>query len=160
LKIDVFPPQSNSKPFFRSELTAFGYLPAIPFSTNISKYVGIDLRLAQPPLPSAESTISSDTDHTDVPLSAGQEELCGTQVWRIIAPEVWGKAKCCWVKYAPDESKARQVAIESTPLLEEVDSNSSWWPAYKPWKVGLWIQYGKIDFKDGHEDGLETSPSS
>jgi hypothetical protein len=125
----------------------------------MSKYVGLDLRLAQPPLPAAESSLK-------VKSSPGEENeneddveyLCGTQDWKVSLPEIWGKGTCCWVDYSPIASKSRD---ETTPLMDSAEEPSSnlytRWPAYSPWRIGLWIEKGNINFTDASEEGVGDS---
>jgi hypothetical protein len=155
LILEVSPLANDSPPFFKVNLAPFSYLPAVPFSTNMSKYVGMDLRLAQPPLPAATQADGSKDDVS---------YLCGTEEWKIAVPEIWGNAKCCWVNYSPLSKKSHN---ENTPLLSSAEDRPAglapggadiWWPSYAPWRVGLWIENGKINFKDGEEEGAGNHP--
>jgi hypothetical protein len=153
LTVEVSPQSENSPPFFRVNLAPFRYLPAIPFSTNMSKYIGMDLRLAQPPLPAAKTANDGIQSTTD------DAYLCGTETWKIAVPEIWGNAKCCWIDHSPllekpDETSPLLNSAQGAPnALLPIDANT-WWPAYSPWKVGLWLENGKINFNDGEEKGL------
>jgi hypothetical protein len=150
LTLEVSPSATDSPPFLKVNLAPFSYVPAIPFSTNMSKWIGMDLRLAQPPLPAATQTDDSKNDVS---------YLCGTEEWKIAVPEIWGDAKCCWINLSPLSKKSGD---ENTPLLSSAESRpdglpagdaNAWWPSYAPWKVGLCIENGKINFKNGEEKG-------
>lgn len=158
--IEVFPPSENSKRFFKAEIVPFRYIPALPFSTNLSKYVGMDLRLAQPPLPAAQRSEREHESPTGLESADEDELLCGTTAWKVAVPEMWGKAKCCWVNQA---SALKDEEAERRPLLSsEINSSSNarkdevndMWPAYEPWKIGLWMEDAKLNFTDGREDGI------
>lgn len=158
--MEVFQPGTKSKPFFKVNLAPFQYTLALPFSTNLSKYVGMDLRLAQPPLPAARHAAISGVPPDDIPAEVGEnpEYLCGTEEWRVSMPEIWGKAKCCWVDCPSLSSKANKTS-EQSPLLEEIQPGSEaskniWWPTYKPWKVGLWMEGGQLNFSESHVQGV------
>jgi hypothetical protein len=119
----------------------------------MSKYVGMDLRLAQPPLPAAQKS----NDVTD--STADDSYLCGTEEWRIAVPEVWGNAKCCWIKLSPllkkvDETSPLLNSAEETPNVSSANDPNTFWPAYSSWKIGLWLENGNINFKDGIEKGI------
>jgi len=59
-----------------------------------------------------------------------------------------------------DLSRKTEVQ-ETTPLLgeavasEEVGGGKDqWWPSYIPWKVGLYIEDGRINFSDAKVEGV------
>jgi hypothetical protein len=142
-------PPNSTKPFLKLNLTPLKYIPAIPFSTNSAKWIGMDLRLAQPPLPSATGTKSDKGE--------GAECLCGTEEWKVACPEIWGRARGCWVDvdFEPTAS-----ASEETPLLAEAEGEvgqiggKGWWPRYRPWSVGVFIEEGRRNFTDGVVEGV------
>jgi hypothetical protein len=151
---------NSSTTFLKVNLTPFKYIPAIPFSTNSAKYVGLDLRLAQPPLPSGSET----KDVSKSGEEEGEEFLCGTEEWKVAMPEIWGKAMGCWadVDFEPS-STSSTTAQESTPLLAGVDEDvvddggeKGWWPKYRPWRVGLFIEEGSMNFRDVEIEGVTT----
>lgn len=154
LKIEVSPPRPGSKPFFSAELSKVGYLPAFPFTTNLAKYFGMDLRMAQPPLPAGA--------HSHKLLRNGEvaEHLCGTEKWRVADPKIEGRAKMCWVKQtvplsSRNQSSDSSEATERDGLLQRDRAvEEGWWPAYQPWSLGMWIEEGKISFQDSHVDGV------
>ncbi|KAF2104078.1 hypothetical protein NA57DRAFT_70289 [Rhizodiscina lignyota] len=161
LSVKVSAPDADAKPFFSVDLSMVRYLPSFPFSTNIAKYFGVEMCMAQPPLPSGVKSpklLRSDEDPTP---------LCGTSEWRFAIPEVWGKASLCWVnqtvpsKQTPNsagQTSDGAEANETDRLLPQTDSENSGvgWPSYRPWPVGLWIEEGKINFQDAHVDGLKA----
>jgi len=158
--LEVSPPSSAStEPFLTLDLTPFRYIPAIPFSTNAAKWIGMDLRLCQPPLPTAPQAQSGGEGEIK---NEEVDYLCGTNEWKVAMPEVWGKAKCCRVDLSYSASSS--VAQETTPLLgqqrdgEGLDPSRSsgdhWWPAYKTWSVGVFIEDGRINFNDASVEGV------
>lgn len=72
-------------------------------------------------------------------------------------PEIWGGARACWA----DVDFANEVG-EETALLGGADSSSrdkcgsgkAEWPKYRPWSVGLFIEEGRINFRDGDVKGV------
>jgi len=134
----------------------------------MSKYVGLDTTLAQPPLPAAKS-VRRKGFVSNEQTNGGEEEsdiLCGTEEWKIAVPEVWGRAKCCWISLNPTTASASEEPGEQQPLLGAMAQNvgssptskeNVWWPAYKPWRIGLWVENGKINFKDGFQEGIGRS---
>lgn len=87
----------------------------------------------------------------------GVECLCGTENWKVASPEIWGKAKGCWTEVDFEPSVA---SSEHTPLLEgnesvgEVGTVNGMWPKYRPWKVGLYIEEGRMNFRDVEVEGV------
>lgn len=148
LNVEVYAPgvvadTAKVGPFFRASLTPTRWLPSFPFSTGISKYVGMNLDLGQPPLPAGRSTQGNELINVDGPrqrrgseqLLAENEDadvLCGTKDWKYAAPLIWGKAKLCWAQM--DESVGAD--------------QKGWWPAYRPWRTGLLLENGFINFED------------
>ncbi|KAF1985275.1 hypothetical protein K402DRAFT_455246 [Aulographum hederae CBS 113979] len=156
--VKVFPPHQSSKAFFEVEISAFKYLPAVPISTNWFKYVGIETRLAQPPLPASEAS-GDGREVTEDERTSGEAYLCGTKEWRVATPEVSGKGACCWVTQQNGEGP--DAHGETTPLLSAGTSDQTstkveneWWPNYAPWKIGVWIEDGRVSFVDSHEPGI------
>jgi len=86
------------------------------------------------------------------------ECLCGTSEWKVAMPEIWGKTKACWVDVDFEPSTAPS---EETPLISEAagdvrqnEGGKKWWPKYRPWKVGVFIEEGKMNFKDDEVEGI------
>ncbi len=44
----------SDNPFFTTTFQPISYIPTFPCSTTVSKYVGLDLGIVQPPLPTGE----------------------------------------------------------------------------------------------------------
>jgi len=61
-------------PFFTTIFRPTSYIPTFSCSTALSKYVGLDLGLVQPPLPTGEGP-----------------ELVGTLQWAKVAAVEWSK---------------------------------------------------------------------
>lgn len=101
----------------------------MPELANMSKYVGMDLRIAQPPLPAAVS--SSGSASADVQATSSEDEaaiLCGTDEWRVAVPEVQGGAKCCWVKctslHGESDAERSPLLLNENGMGAELDSES------------------------------------
>lgn len=142
LSIRVYRPVPSAKPFFSAKLRKIRHVPSIPLSTGIAKYIGLDLRLAQPPLPSGSASPDLVDEYEE------SEHLCGTKDWKACLPEIWGRSALCWI----DIQK-----LEEDEVLIDVGTEQSrkdWWPAYKPWSIGAWIENGTFNFTDTEIPGL------
>ena len=126
---------STKTPFFKATFKPIPYIPSIPVSTDIAKYIGLDLVLVQPPLPKGEGT---------------QGELPGTDRWCQITPyESTRKASIGWWDM-------RQTSSETDPLLSGENSdavngteNENWWPGSGRWRIGIVMEDANIDFPEG-----------
>lgn len=161
--IRVYPPSPDSNPFFEAKVSKLNYLPSVPFSTNIAKYVGLDMRLAQCPLPRGADAANL--------LADGEEDasLCGTTLWRACGPEVSGSSKLCWIdvklpkegvdKPPRSRSEEGREATENDALLPSSPNGhkDGWWPNYKPWSVGLWVEGGSVSFEEIQVEGLGSN---
>jgi len=153
LKVQVFPPSSSptitetDKPFFSATLQPFTYVPAIPFSTNILPWFGVDGTLTQPPL----------LPQGDEGEDLAPELRAGSEEWLQVKPVVeCRKMKGCWVDYAQPTSHSSSSA---EPLPGNGDSHSNgghaeaeevqnqgWFPTLHPLKVGVWMEGAELNF--------------
>ena len=132
---------NDTSQFFSAIFKPIPYIPSISASTSIAKYVGLDLHLVQPPLPSGESA---------------NAELPGTDRWCKIMP----------FEYSPKTSLGwwdlkQGSATESDPLLENSEAQSpagaedtapkhqNWWPGIGRWRIGLIMENAEIEFPEG-----------
>lgn len=151
LKVQVFPPSSigsaditeSDKPFFSATLQPFKYIPALPFSTKIAPWIGLDVTLTQPPLlPQPEDDIRG----------LAPELRAGSKEWLQVKPLIeCSKMKGCWISY-------EQPASQSSPSSSSDDDegvnggnreglqNSGWFPTLHPFKVGMWMEGTDITF--------------
>ncbi|KAE9368088.1 hypothetical protein N431DRAFT_548320 [Stipitochalara longipes BDJ] len=127
--------------FFTTTFKPISYLPSFPCSTSISKYVGLDLGLVQPPLPEGKGP-----------------ELVGTHQWCKIAPvESSKKSSLGWF----DLRQSHEGSGEQEPLLRgqersrlKEDQYENFWPGLGGWRIGVKMEDAIIDFPEGqHWDG-------
>ncbi|TVY84801.1 hypothetical protein LSUE1_G000828 [Lachnellula suecica] len=142
--ISVYPRQADSTgveskssdtPFFSATFKTIPYVPSFPASTSISKYVGLDLALVQPPLPEGKGV-------------AG--ELPGTKEWcKIVPAEYSSKTSLGWWDLQ------RKEATETEPLLGGGGGESrsvgekNWWPGLGRWRIGMKMKDADIEFPEG-----------
>jgi len=141
MAIKVFPNDKDSTGsatkslIFSATFKPIPYIPAIPSSTSIAKYIGLDLTFVQPPLPQAHGVMG---------------ELVGTDQWCEVLPvESSSKTSLGW--WDLKQSGAR----EEEPLLDQVDqdyeqnSHENWWPGSGRWKIGFRMEDSDIVIPEG-----------
>lgn len=136
LTVEVYPPDPTAThPFFTAHLQPFSYLPALPFSTSILPYLGLDTHLIQPPLPASEAP--------------GEEELAGTNQWLKTLPLLHTKsARGMWVQLKREQARKGEQSSEADPLLRGDAELRRWWPQLEPWKIGMWLEGATLVFKE------------
>jgi hypothetical protein len=135
LKVQLFPPSSSTsnpeteKPFISITLQPFVYVPALPFSTKVLPWLGLDGALTQPPL-----LPQPDGGKGLVPeLRAGSEEwLQTTSVVRC------KKMRGCWVDY---EQPGSGLSADGDGAVVE---NKGWFPTIHPYRFGMWLEGAEI----------------
>jgi hypothetical protein len=126
----------SKSPYFSATFKPIPYLPSMPMSTSIAKYIGLDLNLVQPPLPKAESALG---------------ELPGTDRWCSIMPgESSRKASVGWWDLKQGGCTENDSLLgsdgESTKVKEGYEN---WWPGSSRWKIGLVMEDSEIEFPQG-----------
>jgi hypothetical protein len=141
---DAIDSRPSSTPFFVAKYTPILYLPYFPCSTNWMKYFGIDLHLAQPPLPEGKGDM---------------DELPGTDAWcKVLPVEHSKKASFGWWDIKQDMGLHGQ-ATETDPLLKvngnvevggkNVNVNENWWPGFGRWRLGTQMEDATVEFGSG-----------
>jgi hypothetical protein len=140
LEIKVFPydtsgdavdSRPSSVPFFVAKYTPISYLPYFRCSTNVTKYLGIDLHLAQPPLPEGKGS---------------QGELPGTDKWcKFLPVEYSKKASLGWWDMKQDPGLQR----EPTESDSQADIFENWWPGFGRWRLGSKMEDATVEFEVG-----------
>ena len=134
LKIEVFAPDDQAtKPFFSATLQPLRWAPAMPFTTKIMPYSGLDVHLVQPPLPA-----SRDPDEDGETSSEG---------WLKCLPDLYSpRARGMWVDlHQGGGASATTKPVETTALLGNADLDQ-WWPKTNPWRLGLWLEQATLTF--------------
>lgn len=134
LKVEVFPPNpSATTPFFVARLEPIRWAPSMPFSTKIAPYMGLDVQLVQPPLQASEE--------------AGQEELTGSDGWLKTLPYLYSpKARLMRVDLQQPVSAGNASHQHASKPSQDVEDIQKWWPAIKPWSIGLWLEDSTLVF--------------
>jgi hypothetical protein len=146
VSISVYPREQNSfgnpsmldeKPFFTATYKPISYFPKFPSSTNLFKYLGIDLNLVQPPLPQG---------------SKGDVELAGTHQWTMVKSlERSSKTSLGWwdMKQGPQTEEDGLLGGD----FEDSDSSEgrfeNWWPGIGRWRLGMKMEEATIEFPEG-----------
>jgi len=123
-------------PYFSATFKPIPYLPSIPMSTSAAKYVGLDLSLVQPPLPSAKSA---------------QGELSGTDRWCSIMPgEHSRNASVGWWDLKQGGNTEEDTLIGNEGQGHQIkEGYENWWPGSARWRFGLVMEDADIDFPEG-----------
>ncbi|KAF4124799.1 hypothetical protein GMORB2_5465 [Geosmithia morbida] len=119
---DATEASADSKPLFQGTFTSFPYIPAIPSSTSMLKYVGLDATLVQPPLPDGKGS---------------RGELPGTDRWCAVFPAMYSpRTSLGWID-------VRQPGEVSSCTQD------NFWPGLKPWQLAVKMDDAEIDFGIG-----------
>ena len=130
--IAIYPNDSDATtPFLQTIYKPIPYIPAIPASTSIAKYLGIDMKLVQPPLPKGDTP-----------------ELVGTEGWASFMPVISSaKTTLGWWDLQ------QQGATEEDALLGPTQTNGGkeelWWPELGRWRIGMKMADATIEFEIG-----------
>lgn len=127
----------KATPFFSAIFKPIPYLPSIPASTSIAKYVGVDIELAQPPLPEGKSASG---------------ELPGTDRWCKIMPfQSSRRTSIGWwdmKQGVPNEGGSLQ-ASELPEDGQASKKHENWWPGIGRWRIGMVMEDAEIGFPEG-----------
>jgi hypothetical protein len=143
LSISVYPREDglaeSKTPFFSAIFKPLSYLPSIPMSTTVAKYIGLDLNIVQPPLPAMESA---------------QGELPGTDAWCKIMPfESSRKASVGWWDLKQQTPGVTEndplLANESPPNEGDNKHYENWWPGGSRRVIGMVMEDAEILFPEG-----------
>jgi hypothetical protein len=126
-------------PYFSATFKPIPYIPSIPASTNIAKYVGLDLSLVQPPLPKGNSP---------------NGELPGTSRWCKIMPfQYSSKTSVGWWDMTQNGSTEEDPLLsggqerpENIPVKPKYEN---WWPGSGRWRIGMVMENAEIRFPEG-----------
>ncbi|TAQ84331.1 hypothetical protein B7494_g7339 [Chlorociboria aeruginascens] len=110
VKIAVYPHDTSVleakptlQPFFKATFKTVPYIPAIPISTTVAKYVRMDLSIVQPPLPSGQGS---------------EDELPGTDQWCSVLPYQYSrKTSLGWWDLKQKEEE-RKGSLDGIPLID------------------------------------------
>lgn len=119
------------QPLFAATFTPTTYFPRLPISTSLASYIGLDLTLAQPPLPTQ---------------STPQGELPGTERWcRLMPYEYCPKAEIGWwdLRQGEEGRKGGRAGSEH------------FWPGAGRWAMGVRMENTEFSFPVGEFWGEE-----
>lgn len=122
--------KSSNTPIFRVNFRPVSFVPAIPASTNVARYVGLNLSHIQPPLPKGDS-----------------EELVRTDEWCSFLPVVSSSRTTLeWWDLKQDVSEA-DALLRSSQSRTGAQVAENWWPGSGRWKIGVKMENADIDFE-------------
>lgn len=119
---DTTPNESSPSavPFFQATFKPVPFVPYFPMSTDVFKYLGIDVSHAQPPLPQGKGS---------------HDELPGTQQWcKILVREATRKACLGWFDLRQTDEQG-----------ERIGAHENFWPGRARWTIGLKMEEAEID---------------
>ena len=129
VKIEVFPEHYKSTtPFFTTTIVRAWGWPGLPMSTTLMPWLGFDLHLVQPPLPTGKDP-----------------ELVGSDKWIKCLPVAkTNRARVMWfdMKQVPKEDG------EGEGEGKEAKTAENFWPGFGRWRLGLWLEKAEFVFVD------------
>ncbi|KAI4251285.1 MAG: hypothetical protein LQ352_004947 [Teloschistes flavicans] len=120
--VQLFPEDPTIEtPFFTASLKPLSiWTPSFPFSSRITKWIGLPDSFVQPPLPEGEP----------------KNIICGTDDW----------FKCQAKLYSP---KTKLVWMDmKQPGKKSGEARENWWPGIRRWQIGMWLQNAQLDLGD------------
>jgi hypothetical protein len=113
----------SDKPFFQMTFKTTPFVPGFPLSLSLLRFVGLDLRIAHPPLPSGKGS---------------QGELPGTDRWNRVTPTMatW-KAHAGWMDVRQPDEGGRAEGV-----------GEHFWPGFKRWMAAVRMDDCRLDFID------------
>ncbi|KAL8865622.1 MAG: hypothetical protein Q9174_006789, partial [Haloplaca sp. 1 TL-2023] len=125
--VSIFPEDpAVDEPFFTASLQHLSFwTPIFPFSSKITRWLGLPDTMVQPPLPKGEP----------------EEVECGTDVWYKARASIYSpKAKLVWMDL-------------KQPGKQTGEARENWWPGIKRWNLGIWLQ--DVQMELGHPEVLD-----
>jgi hypothetical protein len=127
----------SAKPFFSGIYKPISYLPSFPISTTAAKYIGLDLRLAQPPLPQGAESV---------------EELPGTDRWRGMMPcEFSRKTSLGWWDLKQGNVTEEDSLLASGGDESDWEGYENFWPGIGRRRIGVKMEDAIIEFPEATE---------
>ena len=124
--------RSNPPPLFTASYRPISYLPRFPMSTAIAKYIGQDLRLAQPPLPQGPENM---------------EELAGTRKWCRVLPYLYSsKTSLGWWDLKQGNASDEDGLSVTGEQGEAREGSENFWPGLGRWRIGVKMEDAIIEF--------------
>lgn len=126
----------TDRPFFQASFRPQRFLPSFPLDLGWVSWLGIELKLVQPPNPGNPK--------------ASKGELPGTDRWCSIVPgQKTRRATIGWV-----DMRQKNEAGE---FVTSVAPHENFWPGLGRWVMGIKMEDVDIDFPEGvHWDGPTT----
>ncbi|KAF6814793.1 hypothetical protein CMUS01_12567 [Colletotrichum musicola] len=115
---DVREATADKKPFFQTTYRPVRYMPSFPLSTSLVRFAGIDLMLAQPPVPEGNSA---------------KGELVGSDRW---------------CKFYPSISSSQTDAGWFDMKQDESSKEENFWPGLGRWRLGMSMKNAEISFQN------------
>jgi len=141
LAMKVFPSDNDTTGsatkslIFSATFKPIPYIPAIPSSTSMAKYVGLDLSFVQPPLPEAHGVMG---------------ELVGTDQWCEVLPvESSSKTILGWWDLQQGGLGEERSLLDQGNANDEANPHENWWPESGRWRIGFKMQDSDIVIPKG-----------
>ena len=130
VRIEVFPEHytKSTTPFFTTTVVRAWGWPGLPLSTTLIPWLGFDLHLVQPPLPTGKDP-----------------ELVGSDKWIKCLPVAkTNRARVMWF----DMKQALKEDGEDGGEGKEAKTAENFWPGIGRWRLGLWLEKAEFLFVD------------
>jgi len=130
----------STTPFFSAVYRPISYLPSFPMSTGAARYMGMDLSIVQPPLPSGNGAFG---------------ELPGTDRWCQVLPSVYSRKTSLGWWDLKQRGASEEDALLGRAVVGNRDNDTSkegyenWWPGFGRWRIGIKMEDAIIDFPEG-----------
>lgn len=86
----------------------------------------------------------------------GMEILCATDVWKKSTLDVYSsKSRFAWVDLTIPKvlSSTKSNGNRQGEMDEDTSPSKGWWPTYKPWRVGMWLENATLDLTEATDLG-------
>ncbi|KAL2271388.1 hypothetical protein VTJ83DRAFT_759 [Remersonia thermophila] len=121
------PDPATTKPFFQCTISPIPLVPSFPFTSSILSYIGLDLKLVQPPLP-------------DAGPSAHDRELPGTEGWSALID--YGmktkKATVMWGDFSQGEGEGEEFLpgmLGKKGVVTKLERAEAWFNVPERWDM-------------------------
>jgi hypothetical protein len=120
---DMTDSSPSDTPLFKAVYKPIPFMPRIPLTTNLCKFIGIDLKVVQPPVPEGQGS---------------QGELAGSHRWCSFYPTMSSsKTGFGWFDLRQKEEREGEEREGDAP---------NFWPGLGRWQLGIKMEDADISF--------------